>query len=435
MDYQALIHKLLAVNLHGGMKLGLQNVHHLQRIWHFPDQQFTSIHVAGTNGKGSVCLKIAHALAQAGYRVGLFTSPHLSTFRERIRINGEMISEKAVVSILPGLFQSIDDANLPATFFEITTFLAFLYFAQEKVDIAVLETGLGGRLDATNIVTPCLSIITSISLDHTEILGNTLEEITIEKAGIIKEGVPVIIGPHVPLAPVLAIAEQKKSPCLQVQETSPLFEEENHSLAKAALEHLTPRFNLTAAAIEKGLRASQSCRMEMIEGSPLTILDVAHNPDGIAHLFQALFSRFPGRALRLVFGLSKSKDLNGCLAHVVPHHFPCHIVEATNGRGASKELIKSQLLALKAKPSDLSVHPTIAAGVEAARAEALSQNQIVVIFGTFFIMSEVRQALGFCEPVDSIDMNERGSFATSSKELSTKIQPENNNEKNNGAIS
>lgn len=405
--YHALIQKLLAVSMHGGVKLGLENVQRLQKIWHYPDRTFTTIHVAGTNGKGSVCTKIAHALEHAGYKVGLFTSPHLSCFRERIRINGKMIAEEAVASILSPLFQSIEEANIPATFFEITTFLALLYFAQEKVDIAVLETGLGGRLDATNIVTPCLSIITSISLDHTEILGTSLEEIAAEKAGIIKERVPVIVGPNAPLGSIEAIAQQKKSPCLLIKERSPLFEEENNNIAKAALDHLTSRFQLTPAAIEKGLRAKQPCRMETIDGPPLTILDVAHNPDGIYRLFKSIFSHYPGRPLRLVFGLSKSKDLKGCLTQIVPYRFPCHLVEATNGRGASKELIRNQLLELPTPPLDIHLHSSITSGVETACLEASKQDQLVVIFGSFFIMAEARRALGFQEPVDSIDMNER----------------------------
>ena len=183
MAYLDLIQHLLTVNLEAGIKLGLQNVERLQEILHYPDRSFTSIHVAGTNGKGSVCIKVARALEKAGYRTGLYTSPHISSFRERIRINGKMITEEAVESILPPLFKVIEEAGIPATFFEITTFLAFLYFAREKVDFAVLETGLGGRLDATNIVSPCLSVITSISLDHTEILGGSCEEIAHEKGG------------------------------------------------------------------------------------------------------------------------------------------------------------------------------------------------------------------------------------------------------------
>lgn len=409
MAYLDLIQQLLDVNIEGGLKLGLQNAQQLQQVLQFPDRSFTSIHVAGTNGKGSVCIKVARALEKAGYRVGLYTSPHISSFRERIRINGKMITEESIESILPPLFKVIEEAGIPATFFEITTFLAFLYFAQEKVDFAVLETGLGGRLDATNIVNPCLSIITSISLDHTEFLGGSCEEIAHEKGGIIKEGVPVIIGPRVPFAPIKAIADEKKSACLQINHTTPLYEKENNSIAKAALDYLGSLYSLPPAAIEKGLEAKQPCRLEILEGAPLIILDVAHNPDGIFHLFESINRRFPGKALRLLFALSKSKDLPGCLKEMIPYGSHYHIVEAPNGRSASKEDLSNRLQTFSVNPSSLSLHDSITAGVQIAREEALKKGQILVIFGTFFIMGQVRHALDFNEPFDPFDMNERNS--------------------------
>ena len=407
MTYLELIQQLLKINVESGVKLGLQNVQRLQQLLAFPDRSFASIHVAGTNGKGSVCIKIAHALEKAGYKVGLFTSPHLSSFRERIRINDQMIPEAAVESLLPSLLQIVNKADIPATFFEITTFLAFLYFARENIDIAVLETGLGGRLDATNVVHPCLSVITSISLDHTEILGPTREEIAKEKGGIIKEGVPVIIGPRVPLAPIQALADQKISPCMQVREESPLYEMENRAIAKASLDYLASIYTLTLPAIEQGLAAKQPCRLEILEGPPLIVLDVAHNPDGICHLFQAIQHQFPSKPLRLLFGLSKSKDLCGCLQSIVPHGSHYHLVEAPNGRGAALELLNQHLQAFSIQPADISLHDSIVAGVQTACAEALTKGELLVIFGSFFIMGEVRRALNYHEPYDAVDINER----------------------------
>lgn len=407
MTYQDLIQRLLAVNLHGGMKMGLQNMQRLQRLFHYPDREFVSIHVAGTNGKGSVCIKIAHALEMAGYRVGVFTSPHISCFRERIRINETMISEKAIEAILPSLFQSLVDNDIPATFFEITTFLALIHFAQEKVDFAILETGLGGRLDATNIVTPCLSIITSISLDHTEILGTTQEAIATEKGGIIKEKVPVIIGPHVHLEAISKIATQKCSPLLQVKESSKLFEEHNRAVARSALEYLSSQFSLSPQAITRGLQASQPCRLEVLPGPPLLVLDVAHNPDGIYRLFETLIARYPKQSFRLLFGLSKTKDVKGCLEQLIPFGSHYHLVEARNGRGVSKEILKSKLEAFSVAAGDISCHPTVADGVHHARIMALKDDQVLIIFGTFFIMSDVRRALNYLEPFDIFDLNER----------------------------
>jgi dihydrofolate synthase/folylpolyglutamate synthase len=410
MSYSHLIQKLFNINLFGGVKLGLQNALHLQQLLGFPDRSFTTIHVAGTNGKGSVTTKIAHAFEQAGYRVGLYTSPHISSFRERIRVNGAMIPEETVESLLAFLFQVIEAEQIPATFFELTTFLAFLYFAHQQVEIAVLETGLGGRLDATNVVSPCLSIITSIQLDHTEILGNTREAIALEKGGIIKEKIPVIIGPHVPLEPIQSLALKKQSLCMQVKEISPLFEEENQMIARAALDYLAFQFHLPPHAIEKGLEGKQPCRFEVIKGSPCIILDVAHNPDGLQHLFQMLAHYYPGHPLRLLFGLSKNKDLKGCLQLLAKHGAHFHLVEASNGRGASVGDLYTHLRELAVNSTSLIMHESIVDGVYQATAEALKQEEILVICGSFFIMSHVRQALGFDEPYDRLDLNERHEY-------------------------
>lgn len=406
MSYIELIQQLFKVNLFGGMKLGLHNMQTLQQLLGYPDRSFTSIHVAGTNGKGSVSTKIARGFELAGYRVGLYTSPHLSCFRERIRINGEMISEHAVEHLLSSLFQIVETAKIPATFFELTTALAFLYFAQEKVEIAVLETGLGGRLDATNVVTPCLSIITSISLDHMDILGSSCEAIAVEKGGIIKENIPIIIGPRVPFAPIQEIAAQKQSPCLQVACPSPLFEEENCAIAQAALNYLAPRFHLSPDVIVKGLESKQPCRFEILQGAPTIILDVAHNPDGLQHLFQMVAHHFPGKSLRVLFGLSKSKDLQSCLHLIANHGSHFHLVEAPNGRGAP---VNDLFIAMQqfVSASHLMIHEDIMASVELAKREALRHEQLLVICGSFFIMAKARKALGYFEPADLIDLNER----------------------------
>lgn len=409
MTYADLTQRLFNVNFFGGVKLELQNALALQQLLQYPDRSFTSIHVAGTNGKGSVTTKIAAAFEHAGYRVGLYTSPHISCFRERIRINGRMISEEDVESLLLQLFAISEKAQIPATFFELTTILALQYFAQECVDIAVLETGLGGRLDATNIIHPCLSIITSISLEHTEILGSTREAIAFEKAGIIKENVPVVIGPHVPFEAIQAIASQKKSKCIRVEQIFSLFEDENRLIARTALDYLAPRFNLSAKAIEEGLEKKQPCRFEVFEGPPCVILDVAHNPDGLQHLFQALEHYYPDKTMRVLFGLSKNKDLQGCLRVIAAHASFFHLVEACNGRGVSTSDLDHALQQLSIESSRLFVHESILKGVRLAQREALKNNQILIICGSFFIMGEARAALCISEPNDTIDLNERHS--------------------------
>jgi dihydrofolate synthase / folylpolyglutamate synthase len=309
MLYSSLLQRLYQRTTSRGMKLGMDNIHRLTQAFQCPQTSFKTVHIAGTNGKGSVSTKIAKTLELQGLRVGLYTSPHISSFRERIKINGEMITEEKVIAYLQDIFEITDHLQIPATFFEMTTLLAFRHFATERVDWAVLETGLGGRLDATNIVDPIASVITSISHDHTEILGNTLDEITREKAGIIKAKKPVIIGPRVPYNIVKPIADNVGAPCIQVQGIFDDFEQENRAIAKCALEYLHyPLYD-----IMQGLEAIPACRMEIISvpqhPRPI-ILDVAHNPDGLEKLFQSIRRKFPHETYRVICGLSKSKDIN-----------------------------------------------------------------------------------------------------------------------------
>jgi len=408
MSYSTCLQRLFTVNVFGGIKLGLQNALRLQTLLNFPDRSFLTIHVAGTNGKGSVSTKIAYALEKAGYRVGLYTSPHLSCFRERICINREMISEEAIEIYLSQLFELCDREKLPATFFELTTFLAFQYFAAQKVDVAVLETGLGGRLDATNIITPCLSVITSISLDHTEVLGSTIEAIAREKGGIIKPGIPVVIGPNVPYSVMAEISAKNQTHCQQVSMNFSSFEEENQAIAAMALKQLKSRFKLSETVIQKAvIEGKQPCRFEIVKKFPFIILDVAHNPDGLMHLFQALQLYAPGKSLRLLFGLSKSKDVTGCLKLMVAHGNAFHLVEAPNGRGVPVEELQALMQHQEVESTRVFSHKSIPAGVHFAKQEAETNNQLLIICGSFFIMKEARLALGYQEPCDLMDLNER----------------------------
>ena len=189
--YDHTVNYLYSLQKHG-IKLGLSNTEELMKILGQPQKSFRCIHIAGTNGKGSTSSMIASILKEAGYTTGLFTSPHLISFTERIRINGQQISEKDVIELASGVRNSIADTDLNPTFFEFVTAMAFHYFACNNVDWAVIETGMGGRLDATNVVRPDVTVITNISLDHCEFLGNTISDITFEKAGIMKQGVPLI---------------------------------------------------------------------------------------------------------------------------------------------------------------------------------------------------------------------------------------------------
>ncbi len=407
MNYPKLLEKLLLVNRFSGVKLGLERALQLQKRLDYPDRSFKTVHIAGTNGKGSVSIKIAEGLSQSGLRVGLYTSPHLCSFRERMRINGIMISEKEVEEGLQKLFALIETDSLPATFFELTTFLAFDHFAKEKIDVAVVETGLGGRLDATNVIAPCLSIITSISLDHTEILGTTLEAIAREKGGIIKPNTPVIIGPRVPLEQILPIARQNNSRCTRVEGNFSLYEEENQAIASCALQELAHLFPISKSAIAKGIEKKQPCRFEQVQKDPIVILDVAHNPDGVLHLIRMIDFFYPNQAIRFLFGLSENKDIAQCVKLLAQKGTRFHLVAATNGRAACTEKLNEELLRHGVDKKKIALHSSIAQGVALALKEGKREKDIVVACGSFFIMAQVRQALGIKEPHDHMDLNEK----------------------------
>lgn len=382
MNYSSALEKLFNGK---ETKFGLKNILEALHSLSNPEKSFRSIHIAGTNGKGSVSTKIAKTLQLAGYRVGLFTSPHISTYRERIQVNGVYISEEEVFEFLK--------RQLNLTFFETTTALAFHHFASKCVDYAVIETGLGGRLDATNCIVPELSIITSIALDHTEILGSTLEAIAIEKAGIIKESVPLILGPRVDPHPIKSIAASKQSPFLQVFGDFTTYDEENNAIAKLALKHLQIENDL----IEEGCKVRPPCRIEAIK-SPLydfpIILDVAHNPDGLKALFRSLKFKNPS----IIVGLSSSKDVKECLKVLVGNASHLYLVKANHPRGASTDVLKEHLEALSF--TNYTCCSTIA--------NALKKSQgPLVICGTFFIMDEARVALGLSYPRDPTNFNER----------------------------
>lgn len=405
--YPELIKKLYEVNLHGGSKLGLNNSYSLNKLLNHPEKHFKSIHIAGSNGKGSVSTKIAKALELQGYKVGLYTSPHISSFRERIRINRVMITEKEVELLLPQVFDAANQGNLTPTFFEITTSLAFYYFALQKVDIAVIETGLGGRLDATNVIQPLISIITSISLEHTEILGKSLNEITKEKAGIIKRDTPVVVGSRVPSEIIVDTCKSANSFLKVVDGTFDWYDDENTEIAREALYLLAKQITLTEKSIEEGIKIRPNCRFEIIEDPPC-ILDVAHNPDGIAELFKALNNKYGKRKFSLVLGFSKTKDIESCLKIMQPQIKHLYIVSASNGRGESPETIAQIALNMGYSPESLSLFSTPNEGIKTAL-QHTSKDAPVVICGTFFIMSEARKILGIHEDVDFLSLNELSS--------------------------
>ncbi|MBX9744145.1 MAG: hypothetical protein K2X08_02915 [Chlamydiales bacterium] len=340
-------------------KSGLESMRHLDEAQGHLHRQFQSIHVTGTNGKGSVCHKIALALQKEGFKVGLYTSPHIVSFCERIRINGEMISKEAVERLLPPLL-----SMGPGSFFDYTTALAFAYFAEKQIDIAVIEVGIGGRFDSTNVICPILSVITSIHYDHTYLLGNTLEEIAYEKAGIIKPGVPYLLGPQVPfLEGPRAIPSQNG-----------FYDEENTLIAKKALEML----NISKSSIEEGIKVRPPCRFEVISGR--FVLDVAHNPDAIAKLIAAAHLHFPHRKLHFMAGFSADKDVALCLQQL------SQAGTVTCVGGSHPRLLGAEQLAALATQLSLSVSFMPRIKVSAVK-------DVLIICGSFYLMAEARQSI------------------------------------------
>ncbi len=297
-----------------------------------PELKFKSIHVAGTNGKGSVSHFLASILQEAGYKVGLYTSPHLVDFRERIRINGEMIPQQEVVDFVERNRQLFADLKL--SFFEMTVGMAFDYFAQEKVDIAVVEVGMGGRLDSTNVILPELSVITNIGLDHTQFLGDTLEKIAVEKAGIIKEGVPVVVGETQPeTEPVFRrIATEHFAPITfadqhyvvddisrYTEELTGEYQKKNIATVLEAVEVLNScsRFSISNSQLQRGLsrvvtNTHLHGRWQTIGTEPLTICETAHNEPGIRAMMDKLKS-MDFKRLHLVYGCVNDKDFRSIL--------------------------------------------------------------------------------------------------------------------------
>lgn len=315
-------------------KPGLQTTFALDEHFGHPHQKYKTIHIAGTNGKGSSSHTLAAILQSQGYKVGLYTSPHLVDFRERIRVNGECVPEQYVIDFVEENRAFFEP--LHPSFFELTTAMALKYFAEQEVDYAVIEVGLGGRLDCTNIITPILSIITNISFDHTQFLGNTLAEIAGEKAGIIKPGVPVVIGEYLPeTRPVFEKkAKSENAPILFAQdfdadhlessencdvdmELKGSYQERNKKTILTALHILRQKLAISDEAIREGFahvceQTGLRGRWEKLNDAPLTICDTGHNLAGWSYLAPQI-NAVKAETKHIVFGMVDDKDV----AHVL----------------------------------------------------------------------------------------------------------------------
>jgi dihydrofolate synthase/folylpolyglutamate synthase len=407
-----------------GSKLGLQNITELLRRLGDPHKAFPAVHIAGTNGKGSVTSMTASILHKAGYKVGMFISPYLERFTERIQVDFEEIPRDTLARLTGLVKEKISEMvgegfNHP-TEFEVVTALGFLYFAESKVDIAVVEVGLGGRLDSTNVVNPLVSVITSISYDHMYILGNTLKEIAYEKGGIIKPGVPVVSYPQEEeAARVLEeLAKGRSSPYYpikkeQVHEKHSAFDEQcfdfeydgityenirihlpgKHQMLNAACA-LTgimvlreQGFVINDSAVYAGMDATRwPGRLEMVREKPMIILDGAHNPSGAQALADAVRLYFPGRSIRLIMGVFKDKDVDNVAKILCSVASEVTVTMADSPRATD---ISELANIVRKYHSNVDVQPSLKEAIPSVM-ERLKENEILIISGSLYLIGEAR---------------------------------------------
>lgn len=405
------------------LKKDLHNIIALEKANGNPHTKFKSIHIAGTNGKGSTSHMLAAILQKAGYKTGLYTSPHLKDFRERIRINGQMIPEKRVIGLTRDYIPLMD--AIEPSFFEITVAMAFQWFAEEQVDVAVIETGLGGRLDSTNIILPELSVITNIGWDHMQILGNDLQTIASEKAGIIKKGVPVVIGETLPetlpvfeaaaascQAPVF-FAEEEQEIIDWQQENNRMFVTVKHKPAQDAhqyeldlpgyyqLHNIRTVLQAVSVLQQAGWKLSTTQvnnalaqvkqltglhgRWELIHQSPDIVLDVAHNENGIREILKQLeLSSY--HHLHLVIGMVKDKDISSILS-LLPVQASYYFTQAQIPRALPVDELKNKAAAVGLIGA---VYPEVNSAIAAARTSA-AKNDLILVCGSVFVIAEVNR--------------------------------------------
>lgn len=399
-------------------KSGLENTYALDRHFGHPHRKYKTIHVAGTNGKGSVSHLLASVLQSAGYRTGLYTSPHLLDFRERIRVNGQMISEQAVTDFVEGNRAIID--RLHPSFFEMTVAMAFDYFAHQKIDVAVVEVGLGGRLDSTNIIMPDLSVITNIGLDHTMFLGHTLSAIAREKAGIIKEEVPVVIGRYqAETATVFnQVALEQTAPIYYAQQMFKIEKVERDDTFQRVYvtsDDLSGMFNLPLPGIyqqenlltvltsvmllrKKGYAIGDDAlyrgvekvleqtglagRWQIISRCPMTICDTGHNADGIERVVAQL-KHTSHETMHIVWGMVNDKDICNILK-LLPKDACYYFTRASIPRALDEKKLGEEAakVGLQGK-----TYPNVQVAITAAKKNATDKD-LIFIGGSTFVVAE-----------------------------------------------
>ncbi len=424
-NYNQTVNYLYGLQRHG-IKLGLENPGQLMNILGEPQKSFQSIHIAGTNGKGSTAAMIASLLKECGFKVGLYTSPHLVNFTERIRINGIPISESDVIRLTAYMRKAIGRINITPTFFEFVTAMAFYYFACEKIDWGVIEVGMGGRLDATNVLLPDVSVITNISLDHTEFLGKNIPAVTFEKVGIIKAGIPVVTAVTEPVA--LEIVEGlAKFLGSDTHLYGRDFEGEITSIDSKHIEFnykgyknydnlsvLLPGrhqlYNASSAIrvceilMQKGLPVREEAinsglsnldfegRFEWVSQTPPIILDSAHNPEAARALADAVKEFFPEASKRiiLIIGIMRDKDIKGIFEPL--RHISREII-LTQPQGERAASPEDSMRDLSGFTGAVKITKTVAEAIGAAKT-LWQEGDVILVTGSFYTTGEAKEVLG-----------------------------------------
>lgn len=422
--YRDAISYLYGLQVHG-IKFGLSSTKRLLERLGNPQDRLSIIHVAGTNGKGSVAATATAVLRELKLRAGLYTSPHLVRFNERMVVGAEEISDERVVELFREARRVVDDSE-PPTYFEMVTAMALKYFADERVDWAVMETGMGGRLDATNVVRPELCVITNIGLEHREYLGANLAAIAREKAGIIKAGVPVISGVKKPgpLAVIKTRCQELNAPLHKLGvdfravprrggtldyfgsgidfrglslKLKGRHQRINAGIALAVLENLWLRgfISLNENAVRRGLMSvAWPGRLELVRESPRMVLDGAHNPDAIGAMKKALAAEFPHKRLITVLGVMSDKDAQGIVKRLIPDSHSLILTRTAFDRAMNPDALMNTVKSLNGE-----AEVVVDIGEALKRAESLAgPDDLILVTGSLYLIGEVKEILGRAAP-------------------------------------
>jgi len=409
-----------------GIKLGLERITYICNTLDNPQNNYKTIHVGGTNGKGSVCKYLGSILKAGGYKTGVYLSPHLQRFSERILLDGKEISEKDIVSLVvkikPIVDEMVKNDSMP-TYFEIVTAMAFQYFSDKKADFAVIEVGLGGRFDATNIVEPVISVITNVTLEHEDILGKKVEQIAFEKAGIIKKNIPVITGAKGPALKVIQNIAKERNATIYVIDNKKwkrvsfdlegqeffikgllkdysvktkmlgLHQGENIALTLTAVEQLQMNgFYITDDSIIDGIeKAFNPGRMEVISRKPCILLDGAHNPAGMKVLEDTLRNDFEYEKLILVLGILSDKNIKEILKIIVPLTDIIVTTKSCNPRACDPPQLKKMIEDLKSR-KEIVARGKIKNAIDYAKSIA-KKDDLICITGSLFTVGEAKDYL------------------------------------------